>query len=97
MGSNVNNHRTCGHRRERSPSKKSIASVRNSSYVNSNTGHMFGEMLRVLKVRLSTNSYTLSNRSFESRQWECSGRFGHVPRTLFSRVFLMIGIMTSWT
>ena len=45
------------------PSKKSIASVRNSSYVSSNTRHMFGEILRDLKVRLSTSSYTLSNKS----------------------------------
>lgn len=47
----------------RSPSKKSTASDLKSPYVNSNTGHMFGEMEASLNVRLSTNSYMLSNKS----------------------------------
>jgi hypothetical protein len=82
------------------PSKKSIASVRNSSYVNSNTRHIFGEMLRDLKVRLSTSSYTLSNRSLGvtsehiALHVSCSD---YVPRTFFSRVSWMIGMMTSCT
>ena len=87
-----------GHKREWLPSKKSIASVRNSSYVNSNTGHIFGEMLRDLKVRLSTNSYTLSNKSLTVVSGKAvihATYISHVPRTLFSRVFLMVGMMTS--
>ena len=40
-----------------------MASDLKSVYVNSNTGHMFGEMDASLNVRLSTNSYMLSNKS----------------------------------
>ena len=57
-------------------------------------------MLRDLKVRLSTSSYTLSNKSLDvvnghvALHVSCSD---HVPRTFFSRVSWMIGMMTSCT
>ena len=45
------------------PSRKSIASDLNNLYVSSNTGHIFGEIVRSLNVRLSTKSYMLLKRS----------------------------------
>jgi hypothetical protein len=82
------------------PSKESIATVRNRLYVNSNTGYIFGKMLRDLKVRLCTNSHTLSNKSLTvvgGKAVTHATRISHVPRTLFSRAFPMIRMMTSWT
>lgn len=61
---------------------------------------MFGEMLRDLNVRLSTNSYILSNKSLRDVNGKAAVHVSgssHVPRTLFSRVFRMIGMMTSCT
>jgi hypothetical protein len=89
-----------GYRKEWLPSKKSIAPVWNSSYVDSNTGHVFGELLHNLKVRPCTNSYTLSNKPLAvigGKAATYATCISHIPRTLFSRVFLMIGTTTSWT
>jgi hypothetical protein len=80
------------------PSKESIATVQNRSYVNSNMGHIFGEMLCNLKVRLCTNSHTLSNKSLmviSGKAVTYATHISHVPRTLFSRAFPMIRMMTS--
>jgi hypothetical protein len=61
---------------------------------------MFGEMLRDLKVRLSTNSYILSNKSTKGVNKKVAAHASgssHVPRTLFSSVFRMIGMIISCT
>lgn len=58
---------------------------------------MCSEMLRDLNVRLSTSSYMLSNKSLNIVNGQPAAHVIHVPRTLFSRVCLMIGMMTSCT
>lgn len=70
---------------QRLPSKKSMASDLKSPYVNSNTGHMFGEMDASLNVKLSTNSNMLSNKSTDRVS---AGQWDHRRRVLTDQLVL---------